>query len=262
MASSDIQWDVYTTPRLDPIQFGDFVAADGAERERLLQGAKYFYRSHRARAWYARDAIHSYLTATKPNLGNLDAALTEVSELAKTSTLGPEKLADAQASQEALKNFIGLTNKLELAGKSLEALPEQQFPVKIGDIQIQVELECLIRSVDAKHGRDKIGGIFLNTRKWNGLGTKDDTIKKRNKAGETVSILIFKRIMDEFSDEGEPHQPLCLHIYARAQKIWPCPTSYFVKLKNMDAEGRAITLMWQTVKPPSGFNAAKAKMHD
>jgi hypothetical protein len=138
----------------------------------------------------------------------------------------------------ALKLPAAVLNKLSLAGKDIVALDDEQFPTKIGNIQIQVDLACLLRFVDKSE--DKGGGIYLNTRKGKGLGSKPDTIAKRARAGETVSLLVFKRLMDEFSDMGEPSQADALHLYVRAKHLWCAPKAYGNRLKNLNAEANVI----------------------
>jgi hypothetical protein len=261
MLASEARYDVYNTPRIAPIQFGDFVAGDGAEREGLLRSAKYFRRAHRARAWFARQHIIEFLTSPLRKIGNLDAALETANSDKSNPSFSDEKRADAEASADCISMFIQHLNKIELAGREIVALPDEQFPTSVGPIGVQVDLACLLRSVD-KSGADRVGGILLNTQKGKGLGQKDGTKAKRTKAGETVALLVLKRMIDEFSDIGEPRQEDAIHLYTRGGHAWRAPENYTRKLKNMEAEGRVILSLWGGIKPPSDFDPDKATFHD
>lgn len=261
MAQPDILYDVYHTPRIGPVQFGDFVAADGREREIILQGAKFVRRSHKARAWFARQEITNYLLSPKKNLGNLDAALDDVKETSEDMSLSEGVRVDAAASVDCLSAFIAIGNKLPIFGKDILAVDEDQFPVKIAELSIQLDFTCLLRSVD-KGGNDRIGALYINTHKGKGLGTKEATIAKRKKAGETVALLVFKRLMDEFSDLGQPYQQDAIHLYLRAQHYWCAPASYTNKLGNIAADARAIIKLWDTIESPSDFDPDRARFHE
>lgn len=261
MAPSDAFYDVYNSPRINPVQFGDFFAGDHAERETLLQGAKYVRRTHRARAWFAREAITKFFISPSRKLGDLMAALDEAKLSEANPSISDEKREDAAASAECLDSFIKMANKLSLTGKELLPVDGDQYPIKIGGVPIQVDFACLVRSVD-KSGAERIGGIFLNTQKGKGLGTREDTKKKRDKAGESIALLVLKRLQDEFSDCGEPLHDDALHIYARGHHFWSAPKAFATKLKNIDAAGRAIVTQWPTAKPPGDFDPAHAKFHD
>jgi hypothetical protein len=254
-------YDVYSSPRIAPVQFGDFFAGDHSERETLVQSAKFVRRAHRARAWFAKEEIGDFLVSPRRQLGHLMAALETAKADAANPSFSDEKQQDAAASAECIDCFISLANKLTLTGKELIAVDGEQFPVKIGGVPIQIEFSCLIRSVD-KAGDDRIGALFLNTQKGKGLGIKEDTKKKREKAGESIALLVFKRLQDEFSDMGAPLQDDALHVYARGNHFWSAPNAYATKLKNMDAAGRAIISMWETAIPPADFDPKRAKMHD
>src|SRR5262249_10365553 len=104
MSFSDIEYDVYVTPRIGAIEFGDFAAAEGTERETILRNAKYSRRTHRARAWYARQEIVNYLTAPRRTLGSIDAAIAAAKADSET-TLGA-KQEDAAASVDCLEKFL------------------------------------------------------------------------------------------------------------------------------------------------------------
>lgn len=261
MRASEAEYDVYITPRIGPIQFGEFVSEEAGGRESLVRSAKYFRRTHRARAWFARQKITDFLISPRRNLGDIDAAL----EIANADKINPsysdQKQADALASAECLKMLPKLINRLQLSGKDTIPLPDEQFPIKFGPLQIQVDLACLIRSVD-KQGADRIGGILLNTQKGRGLGQKEETKAKRNKAGETTALLVLKRLIDEFSDMGEPLQEDALHIYLRGDHFWSAPTAFANKLKNLEAEARMLAVLWDSISPPSDFDPERATYHD
>lgn len=261
MAPSEAFYDVYNSPRINPVQFGDFFAGDHAERETLLQGAKYVRRAHRARAWFAREAITNFFISPSRKIGELMAALDEAKLSEATPSFSDEKRADASASAECLDSFIKMANKLSLSGKELLPLDGDQYPIKVGGVPIHIDLACLVRSVD-KSDAERVGGIFLNTQKGKGLGARDDTKKKRDKAGEAIAIMVLKRLQDEFSDLGEPLHEDAIHIYARGKHFWAAPKAYVTKLKNIDAAGRILATQWPTVKPPSDFDPANSKFHD
>jgi len=202
-----------------------------------------------------------FLTSPLRKVGELDAAAEAANADKVNPSFSDQKQADAAASADCLQMFVKHLNKLELAGKDIVALPEEQFPTAFGLLHIQVDLACLVKSVD-RAGSNRIGEILLNTQKGKGLGKKDDTIAKRDKAGEAVALLVFKRLMDEFSDMGEPIQSDAIHLYARAGHLWTAPDSYSRKLKNIEAEGRMVAALWDSIKAPSDFDPDRAAFHD
>lgn len=259
--ASEVQYDVYSSPRIGATQFGAFVAGDGHEREVILRASKYARRSPKARAWFARQEIASFLSRPRRSVGDIDAAISVAHEIAENEAASEQKREDAKASRECLKSFLTLLNKLPITGREIVSLNDEQFPAKIGPLSIQVDLACLLRSVD-KSGNNRIGAIFINTQKGKGLGSKDDTIKKRNKAGEAVALLAYKRLMDEFSDLGSPMQSDTFHVYLRAEHFWPAPESVVRRLQNMDADARAITAQWDSIRPPADFDPERANFHE
>lgn len=237
---------------------GDFVAAEGAERETLLRNAKYFRRTYRARAWYARQEIVNYLTAPRRTLGHIDAAILEAKADSDAHKGG--KHEDANASIDCLEKFLRVQNKLDFTGKDIVGLDDEQKYIDIEGLQISFAFDALIKSV-SKAGDDRIGGIFLNTRLGKGLGSQPATIEKRKKAGEAVALIGLRQLIDVYSDIGEPNPKDTYHIYIRADHFWCAPNSYVNRMKNLEAEARTIMRMWETISPPADFDPDKAKVH-
>ena len=252
---------MYNTPRIHPVQFGDLAVADHGERETILQGAKFVRRVHKARAWFAKDEITKFLTSPLRKLGDLHAAVDHISSVVENESFSDETKADAIASKECISSFIKMMNKISLHGKEILNVDDDQYPLKIGGLSIHLDLACVVRYVD-KSGQDRVGGVFLNTQKGKGLGTKDDTKRKRDKAGESIAILVLKKLQDEFSDYGEPAQEEAIHLYVRGGHYWPAPKAYATKLKNLDAAARAIVAQWDAIQPPADFDPSRAKFHD
>jgi len=255
--ASDAEYDVYNTPRIGAVQFGDFVAADGSEREGLLRGAKFVRRTHRARAYFARGQIGKFLLQPVHNLGLIDTAIDSANADSTNPKFTEQKQADAHASLDALRGFLALTNVMEIGSKDLIPADDKLQSIEVGGTAVSMELTCLIKSFD-KNKNERIGAIFLNSQKGRGLGKKSETQAKRRKAGETVSLLVLQRLMDEYSDYGEPYYQDALHLYLRAKHIWQAPKYYTQRLSNIEAEGRAIAALWEGVSPPSDFNPDKA----
>jgi hypothetical protein len=258
MSVSDVEYDVYNTPRIGAIELGDFSAAEGAERETILRGAKYSRRTYRARAWYARQEIVNYLTAPRRSLGTIDSAMEVAKTDAETSSGG--KQDDALASLDCLKQFLGFQNQLDLAGKDIVGVDDEQKTLDLQGLEVWFSFNALVKSV-SKTGEDRIGGIFLNTRVGRGLGSQPATIEKRKKAGETVALIGLRQLMDVYSDLGEPHPKDTYHFYIRAQHFWVAPNSYANRMKNLEADARAVTLMWNSISAPTDFDPGKAKFH-
>jgi hypothetical protein len=258
MSASDIEYDVYATPRMGAIELGDFAAADGKERETILRSAKYSRRTHRARAWYARQEIVNYLTAPRRSLGDIDAAIEAVKADAEGNSGGKQE--DAMASVDCLKKFLGFQNQIDLTGKDVVGLDDEHKTLDIEGVEIWFAFDALIRSV-SKSGEDRVGGIFLNTRLGKGLGSQPATVEKRKKAGETVALIALRQLIDVYSDFGEPYPKDTYHVYVRAQHFWCAPASYVNRMKNLEAEARAVAMMWPAIAAPSDFDPAKAKFH-
>jgi len=258
MSAPDIEYDVYDSPRLGAIELGDFVAAEGAERQTILRNAKYSRRAHRARAWYARQEIVNYLTSPRPSLGAIDAAIATCELDTQTGT--PAKQEDATASLDCLKKFLWFPNQISISGKDVIGLDDDQKTFDIGGLTVLFSFAALIKSVD-KNGNDRIGGIFLNTRQGKGIGSKPAAIEKRKKAGETVALLGLRQLIDVYSDFGEPSPKDVYHLYVRAQHFWNAPTSFVNRLKNIEADAHSITLMWDSIASPTDFDPEKAKYH-
>lgn len=201
MSNSDIEYDVYSTPRIGAIELGDFVAAEGTERETIVRNAKYSRRTYRARAWYARQEIVSFLTAPRRSLGDIDAAIQQAHSDAETNTGGKQE--DAQASLDCLEQFLAFQNRIDLTGKDIVGVDDERKTMDIDGLQIWFAFDALVRSV-SRSGVSRIGGIFLNTRVGRGLGTQPATVEKRKKAGETVALVGLRQLLDVYSDQGEP----------------------------------------------------------
>ncbi len=258
--ASDAEYDVYTTPRIGAVQFGDFVAADASERENLLKNAKFVRRTHRARAYFAREQIGKFLTQPVHNLGLIQVAIAECKADGEDPSFTEQKQADALASLDALRGFLALSNKLEIGTKDLLPANDQTQSIDVGGATVLMELTCLVKSFD-KNKNERIGAIFLNSQKGRGIGKKEETQIKRRKAGETVSLLVLQRLINEYSDFGEPYYQDALHLYLRAKHIWPAPKYYTQRMANIEADGRAMANLWETVNPPSDFNPEKAIFH-
>lgn len=258
MSAPDIDYDVYATPRLGAVELGDFIAAEGSERQAILRNAKYSRRAHRARAWYAKQEIVNYLTSPKRRIGDIDAAISIAETDSLTGTNAKQE--DASASLDCLKKFLWFPNQIALTGKDIIGLDDDQKTFDIGGLMVLFSFAALIRSVD-KNGNDRIGGIFLNTRQGKGIGTQPSTIEKRKKAGETVALLGLRQLMDVYSDFGQPNPKDTYHFYVRAQHFWTAPTSYATRLKNIEADAKTITMIWESITPPTDFDPDKAKYH-
>jgi hypothetical protein len=260
MLASEVDYDVYTYPRLSPVQFGDYIAGEGRERERILRAAKYYKRAPRSRAWFAKEAIASYLISPSRSIGHLDAALQEAKNDAANATLSDQRKMDASVSADSLAGFTAALNKMKIAGKDMFAVEGEQKPINFAGISLQADLACLVSSTSRSEVR-RVGGILLNTQRGNGLGSKEDTVKKRDKAGEAVALLILHRMLNEFSDYGEPCPEDCIHVYARAKHVWCAPKSYVNKLGNMEAEARGIVGRWENISAPDDFMPSRANFH-
>lgn len=260
--ASEAEYDVYNTPRIGAIQFGNFVAAEAKERETILRGEKFARRGPRARAYFAREQIGSYLLSPVRKLGSIEVAIAEAKAESENPALSDTKKADALASLDALRGFLAMANSLALGGKDLIAADDEKQGVDVGGVFVGgLPLACLIRSYD-KNKNERIGGMFLNSQKGAGLGTKDTTKAKRQKAGETVALLVLKRLIDEYSDLGIPYPKDALHVYLRAQHNFVAPPHYATKLAHLEADGRAIGAIWASLNPPSDFDPASATFHD
>ncbi len=134
------------------------------------------------------------------------------------------------------------------------ALVEEQEPLAIGPLLIELDLACLLRSHSPKGGVDRIGGLYLNVRKGKGLGAREETKAKRRRAGEAVALLVFRLLMDRYADLGEPWQADALHYYVRAGQIWSAPEAYVNRLRNLEADARILASLWETVSPPTDFD--------
>lgn len=257
MSTPDIEYDVYQSPKIGIVQLGDFVAAKGSERMGIVRSAKYFRRGHRARAWFAKDAITKFLTNPSRNIGHLDAALHEAKE--KTvNTHGASE--DLEASRDTLQNFIGFTNKFETYGKEFLPIEDQDTTYLMSGTAIKIELSCLVRSTN-KDGEAMLGGIFLNTQVGKGLGKKPETVSKRILAGETVAITILDLLNNRYSDIGQPYHKDALHLYVRQKHAWHAPRYHSERLKNIQADASTIRMMWDQIDPPKDFDPKKAKIH-
>lgn len=261
MAPSEIDYDVYTTPRMGAVQFGDFVAGDGTERENLLRAAQYVRRTHRARAWLAQRKVAEFLTSPSRNVGILTVAIDEAAAASEDPLASEQQQKDAGASKESLQGFLGALNTLPIGGKKILKIEDDQSPLLVGGCAVISPLSCLTVSV-AKDGSERLGGIFLNTQVGKGLGAKEDTKRKRKKAGETVALIVLRRLIDFHSDIAEPYPVDALHVYARAGHVWPAPKSYAQKLLNIEADGRAVCRQWGDISAPTDFNPDRAAFHD
>lgn len=261
MATSTIEYDVYNTPRIGAVQFGDFVAAEGIERESILQGAKFVRRTHRARAWFAKDKATDYLTGHTPNIGVLIAALETAKAASNDSSLTEQQQKDALASKQTLEGLIALANQLPITGKRLIKIEEEQAPLDVGGTAVFLPLACLTLTA-AMNRPDQVGALFINSLAGKGLGVKDETKRKRDKAGESVALLVFKRLIEQHSDIGEPNPTEAIHIYARAEHFWTAPTAYARKLGNIEATGRTIGREWPRVTEPDDLADAIIYYHD
>ncbi len=209
MSSSEIEYDVYSTPRMGAIELGDFVAAEGIERETIVRNAKYSRRTYRARAWYARQEIVNYLTSPRRSLGDIDAAIQTARIEADAYSGG--KQDDALASQDCLEKFLGFQNSIDLSGKDVIGIDDEKKTMDIDGVEIWFSFDALVKS-RSKTGDSRIGGFFLNTRLGKGLGSQPATIEKRKKAGETVALIGLRQLMDVYSDLGEPHPKDTYHV--------------------------------------------------
>jgi hypothetical protein len=93
------------------------------------------------------------------------------------------------------------------------------------------------------------------------MGTKEETEAKRQKAGETVALPVLKRVINESSDHGAPYPKDALHVYARAKHSFCAPQHYATMLAHLEAEGRVIAAMLDSLKAPSDFNPDNATFH-
>ena len=114
MATPTFEYDVYNTPRIGPIEFGEFVAAEAPGRESVIRAAKYARRGPRTRAWFARQHIAAFLSSPLRKIGDLDAALGQARSDMKNESLPDQKQADAGASAECLHIFIKNLNILNI----------------------------------------------------------------------------------------------------------------------------------------------------
>lgn len=254
--SPDVVYELRTLPRIGPVEFGDFVAAEANEREAIVRAAKYVRQAPRTRAWFARQRIEDYLTSPVRNGGDLEAARDMAARAMTDPGWTEHERADAEASHECLSMFIRNLNQLPIQGRDVLPVAEEQPPLLIGPLAVDLELSCLMRAAAPRGGPDLIGGLYLNTRKGKGLGQKEDTRLKRRKAGETVALLVFRRLLDAHSDLGEPAQEMAMHYYVRAGQIWTAPQAYVNRLRNLEADARMLASHWETVAPPPDFAAA------
>ena len=123
-----------------------------------------------------------------------------------------------------------------------------------------MDLDCLIHS-ESKTGAKRVGGLFLNTQKGEGLGTQDETIAKRDRAGITVALLVVEAVKERFLGNREIYTPDCMHYYVRHNKIWTAPTSFSNALKDVHASGKTAADAWAAIEPPSSFDKDRAVFH-
>lgn len=260
MSAPDILWDVYKTPRLDAVQFGKYFAADHGGREPILRAAKYCSRGHRATGKEARDTIRKYVTAAIPKLGALDAAKEKFSDRLNDPARSDEQHENDLTNLQSIEKFLAHWDQGKLGGKVLEALPSDQPPMDVGGLLVRMQIDFLIRGTD-KAGADTVGGVFLNTQKGEGLGTKPETITKRTKGGEAIALLVLQRIINEYADDAAPHYADCWHYYIRQKHIWLAPKSHTKKRDDISAAGKTAVAEWGQVTPPAGFDPKRAEFH-
>ncbi|KCZ62406.1 hypothetical protein L53_12140 [Hyphomonas sp. L-53-1-40] len=261
MAEPDIIWDVYETPRLDAVTFGKYHAALDKSRPGILRGAKYNRRGHRASASDARGAMRQYLTSAFPNKGILDAHLDDYKKRLTDDSRSDEQHENDDANAENMHRFIHDWDDGNQDGKLLLPINSQQEPLNVGGVSVRIDLDCLIHS-ESKTGEKRVGGLFLNTQKGEGLGSKPDTIDRRDRAGNSVALLVLKTVADNFSSGRNPFPADCMHYYVRHKKIWHAPKSYKTKLADVVACGETAAEAWGNIQPPSTFDPARAAYHD
>ncbi len=260
MTKPEILWDVYETPKLDAVAFGKYRAADDAGRPGILRAAKYNRRGHRASASNARGAIRDYLTSPFPNKGILDAHLEDYKKRLTDDSRSDEQHDNDKANHRNMKSFLNHWSQNQFGSKLITDIDEEQPPLMVGGMAVKLELDCIIQST-SKSNVQRVGGLFLNTQKGEGLGTRPETIAKRDKAGETVALLVLKAIEERFAGNQTVFPKDCIHYYVSQNKQWLAPASFAKKVKDVDACGKIAANQWIGIDPPSAFDPLKAKFH-
>jgi hypothetical protein len=193
-------------------------------------------------------------------MGTLDAAKERFSDRLQDGSRSDEQHENDLTNLQSIEKFVGFWDQAKLGGKYLEALAADQPPMDVGGVQVRLQIDFLIRSQD-KNGADTVGGVFLNTQKGEGLGTKAETIAKRNRGGEAVALLVLQRIINEHADEAVPNPADCWHCYIRQKQIWRAPKSHVRRREDLIAAGKTACLEWAAIQPPGGFDPKRAEFH-
>lgn len=230
-------------------------------RPGILRAAKFNRRGHRTSASESRKAIRDYLTSPFPNKGVLDAKLDKFKAQLQNATRTDEQHLNDEANVGNLSRFIKEWDENAFGSKTVLPIKAAQSPMVVGGVEIRLELDCLVHST-SKTGVDRVGAIFLNTQKGEGLGSQAEAIARRERAGVTVALLVLKRVMDEHAQKRTPFPADCLHHYVRQAKVWSAPSSFANELKDIEACGVTAAKEWVGISPPAGFDPARAKYHD
>jgi hypothetical protein len=256
-----IEWDVYRSPKLFPVQFGNYAAATHAGTRTILQSAKYSYKGHRTSAYEARLCIRNFLVAPVPNRGTLDERLHFFDQRAQDGNRTDAQRLNDQANVAVIEAFLDYWDDNRFRRFDFQAAEDQNPLMNVGGVEVRLQLDCICLSRN-NSGDRLVGAYFLNSHKGTGLGNQEETIRRRNVAGETVALLTFRQLGENYSQHGRLNPSASRHLYIREKHHWQVPTSFARKMTNLDAIGEAIYRQWPDIDPPPNFDASKAVFHD
>jgi len=224
-----------TTPRISANKLGEYLRAAPARRRSIVKDQK--TPKEFVVAWYAsaRQTIVDSFVAGQLDGDSLWEAAEGLNERSAPAEFD-KRLADASA--EALRQFVDVLDDLDLEGATFLSTEPNQPTLCFADVEVSVRPDLLIRASD-RRGNPVVGAVKLHFSK---------SALFDSEAGDYVATLLNQHVNKYVATKSTPvNRQHCWVIDVFGSRVFIPPSAQKKRLDDIEAACSEIKLWWAKV---------------
>lgn len=224
-----------TVPRISANKLGEYLRAAPARRRSIVKDQK--TPKEFVVAWYA-SARQTIVDAFAAGQIDGDALWDAAEELNTRATPADFDKRLADASAEALRQFVDVLDNLDLEGASFLSTEPMQPTLNFADVEVSVRPDLIVQAAD-RRGNPVVGAVKLHF-------SKSAVFDKE--AGDYVATLLNQHVDKYIATRSTPvNRQHCWVIDVFGGNVFTPPSAQKKRLDDIEAACSEIKLWWAQV---------------
>lgn len=229
---------VYLNPRISANQLAQYMVADHAKQESIVQNARRAMTIPVANYNHARDAVPRSHDENGINTELFQRNIDRLSANPGNDDFDRECL---RLSIRSLQRMLPLIGNIDAAGERITR-PSRGFEhLLIEGVRLSVQPEIVFTF--NYRGGVRYGGVMCNFA--SGAGSSLARTSGRYCAGDYAAFFVFQLLAIKFAGQGGPRYQNCVAVDVFRDTVHTAPTSGITMLRNVEAACRSIVRQWQ-----------------